>query len=137
MRCLAIWLCQCIVLQTSSTLPPELNEMQGWCIFACHSLTRDFVLQFYVKHVKRYIPIFLLVLVSNSISSYISLLRLPQLDQQSEWQTILGVSIATTIVALTMVVSRVWPRRQAMKAEEWIIVSTMVRWIAKHYQSSG
>ncbi|KEQ88238.1 hypothetical protein M438DRAFT_351531 [Aureobasidium pullulans EXF-150] len=49
-----------------------------------------------------------------------------QVDQESRWRTIVAVSMATTVIAFAMVVGRVWPRRWSMKAEEWIISTTLV-----------
>ncbi|TIA09617.1 hypothetical protein D6C80_08525 [Aureobasidium pullulans] len=48
-----------------------------------------------------------------------------QVDQESRWRTIVAVSMATTVIAFAMVVGRVWPRRWSMKAEEWIISTTL------------
>ncbi|THW62531.1 hypothetical protein D6D19_09783 [Aureobasidium pullulans] len=47
-------------------------------------------------------------------------------DQESRWRTIVAVSMTTTAIAFAMVVGRVWPRRWSMKAEEWIISTTLV-----------
>ncbi|THY26159.1 hypothetical protein D6D00_05787 [Aureobasidium pullulans] len=49
-----------------------------------------------------------------------------QVDQESRWRTIVAVSMATTVIAFAMVVGRVWPRKWSMKAEEWIISTTLV-----------
>ncbi|THY40833.1 hypothetical protein D6C99_08055 [Aureobasidium pullulans] len=49
-----------------------------------------------------------------------------QVDQESRWRTIVAVSMTTTAIAFAMVVGRVWPRRWSMKAEEWIISTTLV-----------
>lgn len=49
-----------------------------------------------------------------------------QVDQESRWRTIVAVSMVITVIALAMVVSRVWPRRWSMKTKEWIISTTLV-----------
>ncbi|THW22136.1 hypothetical protein D6D23_06149 [Aureobasidium pullulans] len=49
-----------------------------------------------------------------------------QVDQESRWRTIVAVSMATTVIAFAMVYGRVWPRRWSLKAEEWIVSTTLV-----------
>ncbi|THZ18241.1 hypothetical protein D6C91_05591 [Aureobasidium pullulans] len=60
-----------------------------------------------------------------------------QVDQESRWRTIVAVSMATTVIAFAMVVGRVWPRRWSMKAEEWIISTTLLSYVGKPFYQFG